>query len=175
MKMKKNDFYIRPAASDDFMVFAEIYRRAWLAAYSGLLPDDAIRQVNSGRENACRQMLSNSFSGWHFLALSGDTSIGILSLCKYRDEDRPAYGEIRAIYLLPEYWHQGYGGYLLAFAVRELFSYGFERIVLWVLLNNIRARRFYEANSFKHDGTTKMVSIGTPQKELRYQYCSSFK
>ena len=43
-------------------------------------------------------------------------------------------------------------------------------IYLWVLESNIRARVFYEKNSFRQDGTVKKVVIGTPQTELRYCY-----
>ena len=40
---------------------------------------------------------------------------------------------------------------------------------LWVLEANVRARRFYERNGYKHDGTTKnaiLGNVGLP--ELRY-------
>lgn len=170
MNNKKTDieFSIRAATLDDASAMADIYRRSWSAAYNGLLPAEAIQTVNAGRDAGCRKMLAGSSSGWHFLALKENTPIGLLSLCRCRDKGDSAYGEIRAIYLLPEYWHSGYGRRMLKFAVEELRSRGFDSVILWVLESNLRARRFYEANGFAFDGASKTERIGEPQTELRY-------
>ena len=164
----KIDLIIRSATLNDVSVLADIYRCSWLAAYDGLIPDEAISNVNSGRDDGCRKMLADPLSGWHFLALRGNIPVGLLSLCRCRDEADSMFGEIRAIYLRPEYWRCGYGAKLLRFATETLRTLGFDHTVLWVLQSNLRARRFYEANGFFTDGTCKHVTIGTLQTELRY-------
>jgi len=161
-------FSIRAATPDDALAMADIYRRSWSAAYDGLLPAEAVQAVNAGRDAGCRKMLAESSPGRYFLGLKENTPIGLLSLCRCRDKADSANGEVRAIYLLPEYWHCGYGRRLLKFAVEELHSRGFEHIMLWVLESNLRARRFYEANGFTFDGASKIEMIGGPQTELRY-------
>ena len=160
---------IRPAAPDDSAVFAEIYRRSWQAAYAGLLPEEAIRSINAGRMESCRKQLAPDSGVWNFLALADGTPAGLLSLCRYRSAGHSDWGEIRAIYLLAEYWSKGGGRQLLDFAVAELRRRGFDTMALWVLKNNLRARRFYEANGFYPDGAIREELIGTVQNELRYR------
>jgi len=43
---------------------------------------------------------------------------------------------------------KGYGNYLLKKCVDELKSLGYDKILLWVLEDNLKARRFYEKNGF---------------------------
>lgn len=164
----KIDLTIRPATLNDAPALADIYRCSWLAAYDGLIPDDAIRDVNSGRDDGCRKMLADPSSGWHFLALRENIPVGLVSLCRCRNEAASMSGEIRALYLRPEYWRYGYGAKLLKFAEQTLKASGFDHTVLWVLQSNLRARRFYEANGFFFDGASKHVTIGTLLTELRY-------
>lgn len=43
---------------------------------------------------------------------------------------------------------KGYGQYLMDACVDELNKSGFHKIILWVLEENQRARKFYEKNGF---------------------------
>jgi hypothetical protein len=45
---------------------------------------------------------------------------------------------------------------------------GFTGAILWVYAPNDRARRFYEARGWSHDGAEQTVERGTPQLQLRY-------
>lgn len=57
-----------------------------------------------------------------------------------------------SLYLLPEYIGRGYGGPLLEAAVETLAEQGFRDVLLWVLEENRRARRFYEKHGFRSAG-----------------------
>ena len=53
---------------------------------------------------------------------------------------------------------------------------GYERVTLWVLTDNLRARNFYEKLGFGHDNTDssniKRVRFGTVEvEEMRYDRC----
>jgi len=53
--------------------------------------------------------------------------------------------------------------------VSALAQRGYADIYLWVLADNLRARRFYEKNGFCHSGDTQTIDIGeAPLKGMRY-------
>jgi L-amino acid N-acyltransferase YncA len=58
------------------------------------------------------------------------------------------------------------GRALFARAVADLRARGFEAATLWVLRDNQRARRFYEAAGWRLDGSPKSSSSGV---EMRYR------
>ncbi len=102
------------------------------------------------------------------------SGISSLSCCRSRSSDFSDLGEIISIYLLPQYIGKGYGKPLLDAAVGGLEQSGFDDIFLWVLEDNLRARRFYEKAGFTPSGIYLDDTIG--RKELKeIQYCCSVK
>lgn len=98
--------------------------------------------------------------------------VGVSSYCKSRFSDFSNWGEIVSIYFLPQYIGKGYGKLLLGAVVGELEQLGFDEIFLWVLEDNLRARKFYEKAGFTPSGNYLEDCIGG--KELReMQYCCS--
>lgn len=93
--------------------------------------------------------------------------IGFL-IIKSRDEGKTGAGEIWAIYLIEEYCGKGYGKELLDFEIGELKGMGYNEISLWVFEDNKRARRFYEKNGFRFDGTKRVMTYGKPLVQLKY-------
>jgi ribosomal protein S18 acetylase RimI-like enzyme len=88
-----------------------------------------------------------------------------------RDEGAPeSLGELQAINLDPEHWGTGAGSALLLAAHDALAEAGFAEAILWVLPDNSRARRFYEAHGWLADGAERDVELGGGQKipEVRY-------
>ena len=58
----------------------------------------------------------------------------------------------------------------MARAERLLTDAGFTEALLWVLEDNARARRFYEATGWEVDGRVKTVEIGGRELvEVRYR------
>jgi len=81
------------------------------------------------------------------------------------------WGEIGTIYLKPEYFGKGYGKLLLSFCIKELKNIGFERIYLWTLEKNLKARAFYEKFGFTFDGEKGEHNFGGESLTvLRYAY-----
>ena len=106
----------------------------------------------------------------HYVSEQDGIITGFVGICSYRDEEYSSAGETGGLYVAPEYWSCGMGTALLHCGVHHLLQRMRMPIYLWVLESNIRARVFYEKNSFRQDGTVKEVIIGTPQTELRYCY-----
>ncbi len=96
--------------------------------------------------------------------------VGWAAFGPYRGEpDGTADGELYALYLRPEWAGRGIGRALMSEVVRQAAAQGRERLLLWVLADNTRARRFYAAAGFTPDGTEATDTFdGVPLRELRY-------
>lgn len=84
-------------------------------------------------------------------------------------------GELRAIYLLYEFWNKGIGSQLLEY-VTGVLKKEYKSVLLWVLDSNQNAIRFYEHHGFAQDGIEKEESIrGAIVHEIRMSKTISSK
>ena len=94
-----------------------------------------------------------------YLVLESEEGVvfGLANLGSSRDKERPDWGELRAIYLLPEYWRKGSGTALFQAAEAEL-------------CENPRARRFYEKMGMRLSGREQPFTLGGKELwECRYE------
>lgn len=168
MRIDMKDIVIRKInSSDSREEISNVYEQSWKFAYKGIIPSDYLDSIPSGQwcgalDNPDRHTL---------IMVDGNKIIGTSSYCKSRFEDYKDWGEIISIYFLPEYMGKGYGKCLLEQAVEELKAMGFNKIFLWVLEDNYRARHFYEKCGFKNSGEYMDNVIGSKQlRELQYVY-----
>ena len=130
--------------SDDRNAVSRIYEESWKFAYHGIIPQDYLESIPSGRWAAHLDQ-----DGMHTLVmLDQDKMIGTSSYCASRTSDFAGYGEIVSIYLRPEYMGKGYGKKLMDAVIAELVKLGYPAVFLWVLEENSRARMFYEKAGF---------------------------
>jgi len=147
---------------------AKVHVLSWKAAYKGIVPDEYLDRLSV--ENRAERFRENyeRIKENSFVAANDGEIIGVLAIHKSLDADRADCGEIEAVYLLPEYWGRGYGKQMMDFAIHKLNEWGFRDILLWVLEENLRARKFYEKCGFAPDGTKKETRIEKPLVEIRY-------
>ena len=94
--------------------------------------------------------------------------IGWCTVGPSRDAD--ADGELWGIYVLSEAWGSGAGKALMAAGVEALRESGCREVILWVLEDNPRARRFYEREGWVLDGERKEDEfLGVAVTEVRYR------
>lgn len=77
--------------------------------------------------------------------------------------------EICEFYVEPFFKGQGIGRELIQNVIEEAKATQKKRIFLWVLEENLSARRFYEANGFYASGETCLVE-GTEKVDMCYEY-----
>lgn len=162
------EYHVRYADQSDIGVIGEIHSQSFRAAYRSIIPDSVLEGFTA---EECRKKILISFDEGGAYAVISDVNkpFGFLCFGKCRDEDlNRTFGEIRGLYLLPEYWNQGAGAKLLNWGIGELIKDQFDNFSLWVLEGNLPARRFYEKSGFRHDGTVKVIYIGKELKEYRY-------
>lgn len=160
---------ITTAAERDIEEISRIYARSWKAAYRGIVPQsylDALRE-DHWVAPLRRWLRAGTFSA--LMACDGGRPVGAALYGPSRDEALPGWGELAALYLLPEYYGRGYGGALFQAAAHALTKQGYRQFYLWVLEGNLRARRFYEKQRFAANGDrTVIVLAGEALTDLRY-------
>lgn len=154
--------------SDDRFAISHIYEESWKFAYKNIIPQSYLESIPVGRwaPNLDKEGMNT------IVLIEDGMFIGTSSYCKSRFSSFSNWGEIVSIYFLPQYIGRGYGKLLLDAVVGELEWLGFHDIFLWVLEDNLRARKFYEKGGFTPSGNYLEDNIGG--KELReMQYCCS--
>jgi RimJ/RimL family protein N-acetyltransferase len=152
---------VRLAVLSDAPAVASVHVRSWQTAYRGLIPDEVLDNLSV---EARRSMWERDIpSGGVWVALVDDTVVGFASVGPSRDAD--ASFELYAIYLLSSAWGTGLGFELAKAALGDE-----PDVIVWVLDENERARRFYERLGFRSDGVTRTETEGTAElKEMRYR------
>jgi GNAT superfamily N-acetyltransferase len=167
------DLVCRPATRDDVPAIAAVRIRSWQQAYRGSVPQGYLDALDVDAEAARRE--GRPLDGQH-VAVGDGSVVGWLHVGPYRadeGEDVPgrSCGEVAAIYALPEVWGLGVGRSLLAYGLGELRRLGLAPVLLWVLVANERARRFYERAGFRADGPVVGFEVGgVTLPEMRYRY-----
>jgi GNAT superfamily N-acetyltransferase len=165
---------VRPAGPADAPGIAAVHVGSWRNAYRGMLPDAFLDGLDVERRTAgwFRQLGDPDPRARVLLAEDpAGTVTGFVHLVPTRDDDGDdTTGEVTSIYVSPESWGTGAGRALMAAAVDAATQAGFATLTLWVLRDNVRARRFYEAAGWAPDGATKDdVVAGTAVTEVRYR------
>ncbi|NMB01941.1 MAG: GNAT family N-acetyltransferase [Firmicutes bacterium] len=163
-------FVITKAAIEHAEGFANVMVRSWHAAYTGIIPQHYLDDMVTMEKNLprFRRILANSTFANYVSILDGQV-IGVLTIGRLREEHAGDQdGEIISIYLLPEYFNQGYGKMMMDFAIAKLCALGLSNIYIWVLKGNSRARRFYEKCGFVLTAKEKTIQIGIPLLEVCY-------
>lgn len=162
-------YEIRYATCADAETLGEIHASSWKIAYKNIVPDEVLDNITiEKRKKFFEKALTE---GWEEDAIlyKDNVAVGLICIGKCRDTDKPiSTGEIWGIYLHPNYWNQGIGKDLMTWGLNELKGRNYKEITLWVLEENISARKFYEKMGFKHDGTVKEINIGNSLNEYRY-------
>jgi ribosomal protein S18 acetylase RimI-like enzyme len=163
---------VREATAEDVTAIARIRIDSWRATYAGIVPAPILERMDLARNEAWiagRIAEPGDRTTLVVENMAGDVR-GYALAAPCVDEDAAGLGEIEAIYLAPEARGSGLGLPLLEAAAEALRAGGFGAAVLWVLTDNLGARRFYERSGFQRDGAARTLDFdGTPIEEIRYR------
>ena len=163
---------LRPAEPADAMGVARVHVRAWQVAYRNLLPDEYLSGLKP-EDRAKRYTFGGNDPREPMTTVAVDaagTILGFATTCAARDEDAPGHGELAAIHVDPDCWGRGVGVALLAASRAFLLDAGFKRAVLWVLVGNVRAERFYAKDGWAPDGSVRTDTVwGIQVQDQRYR------
>ncbi|MEU7010117.1 GNAT family N-acetyltransferase [Streptomyces sp. NPDC046332] len=165
---------IRAALPADAAAIATVHVRSWQVAYRALLPHPYLDGLDVEERTAVWSARLEAPEPASVLVATeaGGRVVGFCAFRAWPDDDLDATttGEIAALYAAPEVWGSGVGRGLLAASEEALAADGFREAALWVLADNARGRRFYEAAGWRPDGTVVQdTTAGRTLDELRYR------
>jgi GNAT superfamily N-acetyltransferase len=162
---------LRPAEPTDAIAVARVHVRSWQAAYRGLLPDDYLDQLRTeDRAQTYDFATLDPRKPRTIVAIADGAILGFATTMPSRDQDLANHAELCALYVDPEHWGCGIGVALVSAARDHLHELGFRQVLLWVLVGNARAERFYQADRWAPDGARRTDTVwGITVDEVRYQ------
>ena len=154
---------IRKAIPQDAWGLAHVHSLSWQAAYAGLMDPEFLKTRTP--EHSYNVFSQN---GWDLVWLAEQDG-QIIGFCRIGESEENC-GEIEALYLLPQFQHQGIGRQLIQAGIEQLRLRGYRRIICWVLKSNQNARQFYQRCGFIEDPVEQTITMGTPQTILRCHF-----
>jgi GNAT superfamily N-acetyltransferase len=189
---------IRPASADDEPIITQIRRETWLAAYAQIIDPELIERVTAPRDGASAApppertslvaeappsaAVADARVVVGYASYGPERSVAAAASVGSGGSGGPGAkpggytpaglaaetGELYALYVAPVHWSTGAGRALTDAALDGLRAVGYQRVVLWTLTENARARRFYDKAGFAPDGATNVLAGLGDVEELRY-------
>ncbi|MCZ1012361.1 GNAT family N-acetyltransferase [Streptomyces lydicus] len=146
----------------------------WQAAYAGIVPQSFLdgMTVEADVQQRRRHFASSKEGMTNLVAVDAlELVVGWACLGRFRgDGTSTATGELYALYVQPSLVGSGIGRTLLEAVHSHARADGFRLMLLWVLTDNSRARRFYERAGYVADGAVQTDDYdGVAVSEVRYR------
>ena len=161
---------LRDATEHDSQAIARLHADSWRSAYRGMLSDDYLdHRVHLERSDLWQQRFAEQGQKPFFVILAelGGDLAGFA--CVFTDQD-PTYGAfLDNLHVVPQRTGQGIGRRLLG-AVAERLRADDRRggLYLWVIEQNLRARKFYsKAGALEVECVALSMPDGSRQNEMR--------
>lgn len=153
---------VRDAAPSDAAGVARVHVDTWRSTYAGILPADFLAGLEYANSEAVwsAAMAADRPGACLLVAETAQGEVVGFAYGAPEREGDPIYrGEIFAIYVLQAYQRLGSGRRLFSALAQRLRQDGLESFLLWVLKDNLPARRFYESLGGTYL-TEKTITIG---------------
>lgn len=123
----------RRADLNDAYGIAYVSAYSWNETYSGLLPDDYLKNRIKSINNKIDT--TKKFIKEHPNYLVAETNNMIIGICEYEFGDKE-YGRLGALYVLKEYQKIGVGKKLFKMAIEGLLNMGYKKMFLECMVGN---------------------------------------
>lgn len=157
---------IRPATTADTAAVARVHIDTWRSTYRGIVPEAHLAGLSyEKRQQGALRWLKEI----PIFCVAEDTSAGIVGFATggptLEGSDQRYLGQLYAMYVLQEHQRRGTGRRLVEHVATELAAAGLCSMIIWVLVDNHPARRFYEALGGEPLGATQSIEIGGAKLE----------
>ena len=149
---------IREARADEGPILAAVCERASLAALGHIFPPETYpypRKAVRARWNAAVA----DPGARTLIAFSEEEPLGAACVTD---------GWLQGLYVVPERWGTGLADELHDRALELVRNLGSASCKLWVLEDNIRARRFYERRGWRENGESRVVEFPPNPLDIGY-------
>lgn len=173
---------IRIATPADALAVAAVHIRSWQAAYRGIFSDEFLDSL-SPQQRAKRYSFDSRdplgprtvLAVEHVEDDNGEGAereqiLGFATTGPSRDADAPHAAELYALYVDPDSWRGGIGRMLMVAVYERFEALDASEAILWVLLGNAHAARFYSADGWQPDGSRRDEDVWeVPATVVRYR------
>jgi len=162
---------LRVATPDDALSVARVHVRSWQAGYRNLLPAEYLDRLRAeDRAKRYNFETTDPSQPSTTVAVEGGAVVGFVTVAPAQDADAQGSGELCALYVDPDWWGRRLGCALIKQGRYRLLELGFQDAVLWVMLGNTRAERFYSGDGWNNEGMRRTASVwDTTVDEIRYR------
>lgn len=150
------DYQIRRAVLGDEETLALIQTESWKAAFADILSPEELKRCTELEKaiTMYRKILSAGYGNGYILEVERKPHC-IAYWAKTRENNMPGYAELICIHSLSDRWRKGYGSEMMERTLADIKEAGYNKVMLWVFVENERARKFYEAKGFVTYGKLK--------------------
>ena len=150
------EVHIRKVKQGDPDTLAYIQTESWKAAFKEILDADILEKcTNIDKARLMYQRLLDENKGNGYILTVDDKPHCIAYWDKARDLELAGKAELICIHSLPDNWRKGFGSKMMDMVLEDIKKSEYSEVVLWVFIDDLRARAFYEANGFVLSGVTK--------------------
>lgn len=153
---------LRDAQPGDETLLAELQERASVVAFAHVFPPERYPFPREAVFERWKHALEDPAASV-VVAERADELVGLAAV-------RPDW--LDALYVAPAWWGKGVAAELHDRALEIVRDLGSTRCQLWVLEENVRARRFYERRGWRENGETRVVPF--PPNPLDVGYTLDF-
>lgn len=138
---------IRLAHGGDVPGLVRVQVASWHASYADIIPVEQLRETSYGPSTQrFRDLVTMRPRRRAVHVLEDQDGIYGYSVIGRQQVRKLRYaGEVYELYVHPDRWGEGAGRRLLTHGIWTLVAHRLNPVMLWVLTENVRARRFYEA------------------------------
>lgn len=138
--------FFRDATQHDAAAIAALHVESWRSAYRGILLDEYLdKRAHLERADVWRQRFSGPHHETMFTVLAEEDGQLLGFACVSPDENAVYGSFLDNLHVAPGYTGKGIGRKFLSEVARRLVEDGSHSgLYLWVIEQNLRARRFYE-------------------------------
>jgi GNAT superfamily N-acetyltransferase len=149
-------YTIRKVKDGDESALAYVQTESWKVAFKSILSEDVLKKCTDINKSTAmyKRLLDEKIGNGYILEIDGKAHC-IAYWDKTRETDMPGVAEIICIHSLQNNWGKGYGSKMMDQLLDDITSAGYTNVMLWVFVENDRARKFYEAKGFVPTEKTK--------------------
>jgi len=163
---------VRPATLADAEAIARVHVATWRSAYRELLPSGFLASLSEANHAERWTRFMGEGSNRVFVAEEPEGVVGFASGGRERAGENGYAGELYAIYVLDAAERRGHGRELVRAMAGALREMNLPDMIVWVLRDNAKARRFYERLGGKYVRAQPITIATTTLEEVSYGWRS---
>ncbi len=163
---------IRLGGAADLPAIARVHLESSRVAYRGICPDDVLDALTlQGRVELWRQRYDKLGPEGRLWVSQRSSIVGFAAADRVTDEEKSC--ELLSFYVAPDWWGRKVGHDLMQWLLDDLRERNFDRVLLWTIKTNQRARDFYEKAGFRCENEFRTISrresgVFLQHNEVRY-------